>query len=162
MNGGAFTQIAQVPARTNTGGVTYADTTITALAGNIYTYRVAAINVIGMSAYTNTAQVVIPAVPAAPSNFQAANGANVLIVLRTVNLTWTDNANNETGFTIQRATNAAFTANLTTTNVGANTTSLSQILARNTQYYYRIRANNGATLFSAWVNATPLPIRTNP
>ena len=77
-------------------------------------------------------------------------------------LNWIDNSNNETGFTIQRATNAAFTAGLNTVTVAANTTTLTQTgLDRNRAYYYRIRANNGA-IFSAWVNATPLPITTAP
>jgi len=77
-------------------------------------------------------------------------------------LTWVDLSNNEAGFTIQRATNATFTSGLNTVTVAANSTTLTQTgLARNMQYWYRINANNiiGS---SAWVNATPLPIRTNP
>ncbi|MBP1599383.1 MAG: hypothetical protein H6Q05_4760, partial [Acidobacteria bacterium] len=31
-----------------------------------------------------------------------------------------------------------------------------------TQYWFRIRANNGAIISTVWVNATPFPIRTNP
>lgn len=160
-NGGAFTPIATAPARNGTGGVTYLDTTV--IPGNSYAYRVAATNVAGPSAYTNTATVVIPAVPAAPGSLTAANGPNGNGNNRTVILSWQDLSNNETGFTIQRATNATFTAGLTTTNVAANTTTLTQTgLSRNTQYWYRIRANNGAIISSAWMNAAPFPIRTNP
>ncbi len=68
-----------------------------------------------------------------------------------------------TGFTIQRATNTTFTSGVNTANVAANLTTLTQTgLSRNTNYYYRIRANNGTLVFSAWVNATPFPILTNP
>ncbi|CAG0990120.1 multicopper oxidase domain-containing protein [Geobacter sp.] len=158
-----FTRIALVPARNNTGNVTFVDTAMAASVTNTYTYKVAAINLAG-AAYSGTISVIGPAVPAAPGSFTAANGTNGTGNNRTVNLSWVDNSGTvETGFTIQRATNATFTAGLNTTNVGANTTSLIQTgLNKNTQYYYRIRANNGAIVSSAWVNATPFPIRTNP
>ena len=78
----------------------------------------------------------------------------------TVTLTWTDNANNETGFTIQYAANSAFTANLNTRQVAANSTVwVSGNLPGNTDFYFRIRANNAAGS-SAWVNAVPFPVHT--
>jgi len=128
---------------------------------------VAAVNAAGPSSYTDPtlpgASVVVPAMPAAPSGFTAANGPNGGGNSRTVNLSWVDNSSNETSFTIQRATNATFTRGLTTTTVAAGETSLTQSgLNRNTQYWYRIRANNSMMVFSAWVNATPFPIVTNP
>jgi hypothetical protein len=89
--------------------------------------------------------------PLAPSNlsgtaFRQGNGPNTRI-----SLTWVDNANNETGFTIQRATNAGFTAGVVNTNVGANTTAYTTgNLPRNTTYWFRIRANNNVTGPSAW------------
>ena len=56
-----------------------------------------------------------------------------------VTLTWNDNSTNETGFTIQRATNAAFTAGLVTSTVGANVQTWSSgNVARNTPYYFRV------------------------
>lgn len=113
------------------------------------------------SAFSNTATFSVEiAPPAAPSNVSATatrvgNGPN-----DRVTLTWTDNANNETGFTVQRATDAAFTANLVTNNVGANTTRFQTgNVPRNTNFYFRIRANNSAGS-SDWVNATPFPILT--
>jgi phosphodiesterase/alkaline phosphatase D-like protein len=82
---------------------------------------------------------------------------------RSVILTRADNSTNETGFTIERATNALFTQALTTVTVAANTTTLTQTgLTPNTQYWFRIRANNGTIVFTTWVNASPLPITTNP
>ena len=114
----------------------------------------------GTSAWSNIATITVD-VPAAPATLTAANGANQGNQRRVV-LTWTDSSNNETGFTIQRATDAAFTTGLNTQNVGANVTTVTQSgLVRNTDYYYRIRANN-VVGSSAWVLATPSPIHTNP
>jgi cobalamin biosynthesis protein CobT len=84
-----------------------------------------------------------------------ATGNNDRVVLA-----WIDNSNNETGFTIQRATNAAFTIGLVTSNVGANVTTFTTgNVSRNTNYYFRIQATN-AVGTSFWVNATPFPALT--
>ncbi len=151
-----FAQIAVPGPRNGQGNVTYVDTTVTA--NNSYSYQVKALNAAGSSAYTNTVSVSVPAIPAAPTNFIVsvvkATGNNY-----TATLTWTDNATNETGFTIQRATNATFTTGLSSFTAAANAVTLTQTVTRNTTYYYRIRANNlGGS--SAWVNALPFPIRT--
>ena len=151
-----FTVLVTVAARTNTGSVSYTDPSVAP--GITYTYRVAAVNAAGPSAYSNTAVVTVPQPPAAPSNL-AATAALKSGKVR-VTLTWVDNATNETGFTIQRATNATFTANLVSASVGANTTTYTTgTLARSTPYYFRIQAINGAGQ-STWVNATPFPIIT--
>ncbi len=155
-----FSQIATAPARNNTGNVTFLDGTIQP--GATFTYRVAAFNVAGKSPYSNLAAVPVPALPAAPSNFTAVNGPNGNGNSRSVNLSWTDNSNNETDFTIQQAADANFTQNLTSVTVAANTVALQVTgLSRNSSYYFRIRANNGAFIFTAWVNAAPNPIITN-
>jgi len=162
-NGGTYTQIATLPALSGTGTVTYTDTTIAAAAlDTTYSYRVAAFNSGGTSAFTASASVVVPAIPAAPGNFTAVNGPDSRKT-RSVILTWIDNSNNETGFTIERATNSTFTQGLYIVTVGANVTTLTQTgLSRSTQYWYRIRSNNGTIIFSVQVNATPFPILTNP
>jgi len=163
INGAAFSQIATAPAFASTGTVTFTDTSVTALASNAtYAYRVAAVNGASVSSFSNTASVVVPALPAIPTNFTAVNGPNAN-KSRSVVLNWIDNANNETGFTVQRATNSAFTQGLTTINVGANVTSITLTgLSKNTQYWFRIRANNGTIIFTTWMNASPFPIITNP
>jgi fibronectin type 3 domain-containing protein len=146
---GAFSTLATVGPRINTGSVSYADTTVTA--GNTYAYRVKAVNGGGSSAYSNTASVSLSSPPAAPSGL-TARAARTKGLTDTVTLAWRDNANNETGFTIQRATNNTFTAGLNTSTVAANTITTQQTgLARGTIYWYRIRAVNlsGA---SAWSN----------
>ena len=160
--GATFTQIATAPARNNTGGVTYLDTTVTF--ETTYTYRVATIAAAGLSPYTNNATVIVPAQPAVPTAFSAANGPDGNGNSRTVILTWSADTVNVTGFTIQRATNAAFTSGLSSATVAdPSTTTLTQTgLGRNTSYYYRIRANNGPVVSSGWLTATPSPILTNP
>jgi hypothetical protein len=143
--------------------LTFVDTTVTTSPANAtYSYRVAAVNGNGTSAFSNTASMVIPAVPAAPGNFIAVNGVNAKKT-RSVNLTWADQSNNETGFTIQRATNSLFTQGLASIPVAANSTSLTVSgLNINAQYWFRIQANNGTFISSVWVSANPSPIRTNP
>lgn len=161
---GSFVRIAVAAAKTGTGSTTFTDATIAT--GTPYWYRVAAVNLFGgvttLSAYSNTATTdASPAVPAAPSNLAAANGASQGNK-RSVDLTWADNSVNETGFTIQRATNAAFTTGLNSTTVAANAVTANLTgLSKATTYYFRIRANN-AVGSSAWVNATPFPIVTQP
>ncbi len=125
-----------------------------------YTYRVAATNSGGTSAYITTS-LVVPAKPAAPGNFTAVNGANKNKT-RSVVLNWIDNSSNETGFTIDRATNSTFTQGLTSVTVASGTQTLTVTgLSRSTQYWFRIRSNNGTLIYSVWVNATPFPILTN-
>jgi FtsP/CotA-like multicopper oxidase with cupredoxin domain len=145
---GTFIAVATPPARSNTGNVTFVDTTVKA--DTTYTYRVTAVNGGGSSGFSNTSGVTLPPLPAAPSNLAVAavraNGNN-----DTATLTWLDNATNETGFTIQRSTTAAFTT-VTTSTALANATTVTQTgLARNVTYFYRVRANNlgGA---SGWSN----------
>jgi FtsP/CotA-like multicopper oxidase with cupredoxin domain len=148
-NGGAFAQIATAPARNGTGGVIFVDTTVTAGATpTTYTYRVAAANGVGLSAYTPTAQVIVPALPAAPTISAAAvtvgTGNN-----RSVRLTWTNNAINPpaTGFTVQRATVATGpwtnVANLGTQPTGTQLSYTDAGAKPKNTYYYRILANNG-------------------
>ena len=65
-------------------------------------------------------------------------------------MTWTDNANNETGFQIQCALTPAFLVPVTFT-VGANVTMFTQNIIRRLTYYYRVRAVNAAGN-SGWSN----------
>ena len=65
-----------------------------------------------------------------------------------VNLTWVNNASNQTGFHLDRATDSGFTMNLITENLPANATSFTDtatgLAAAGGTYYYRIRAYNSA------------------
>lgn len=69
-----------------------------------------------------------------------------------INLSWTDNASNESGFEIERCTNATCTNFAQIATAGANVTTFSSTgLAKNTTYRYRVRAYN-ATGNSAYSN----------
>jgi len=76
--------------------------------------------------------------PIAPSNLV------VTLFETTANLTWLDASATETGFTIQRATDADFTTDLMTYTVAAGTTTFQDPdqLAYSTNYYYRVIATN--------------------
>jgi hypothetical protein len=117
-----------------------------------YFYRVRAFNPLGVSPWSNTASATTPSLlPAAPTNLA---GSAVRIPGNNfqdrVTLTWSDNAANETGFRIQRSTSPNFN-NASNFNVGANITAFNQNVSRTQNFYYRVRATNGAGN-SAWSN----------
>ena len=89
--------------------------------------------------------------PAAPSNLTAAASGK-----RAIQLNWTDNASNETGFLVERATSAAGPFAQVAT-VGANVTSYKNSgLVSRTTYFYRVRATNavGSSPYSNTASAT--------
>ncbi len=104
----------------------------------------------------------LAAPPDAPSNLVVTP----LTAPPRVNLTWTDNSVNATGFTIQRASDIGFTAGLTTFVKGIVTanpqTYTDTTILAGTPYYYRVLASNtvGSTVpgypqvtaDSAWSN----------
>ena len=120
----------------------YNDTGVTAT--GTYFYRVQAINTVGStvpgyptasanSAFSNTA-VWQNAPPAAPTNLVATGQAGPQVTL-----TFTDNASNEASFTLQRATNSSFSANLQTFTLAANvTTYIDTTVVYQTTYFYRV------------------------
>src|SRR4029077_12506333 len=78
-----------------------------------------------------------------------------------INLSWTDNSNNETGFKLEWSLNGS-TWNQGAT-VGANVvTSTSSGLTKSTKYYYRARAYNsgGNSAYSNTASATTAPAAT--
>ena len=75
--------------------------------------------------------------PVAPSSLTAIQSPT------NVTLNWVDNSISETGFIIQRAENANFTANLTNITVGENVVVyVDTTAAPGTTYYYRVQAIN--------------------
>ncbi|MDD5652813.1 MAG: fibronectin type III domain-containing protein, partial [Candidatus Omnitrophica bacterium] len=114
---------------------TYSDTNLTP--GTKYYYRIRATNDTGDSGYSNEVSVTMPLPAAAPSNLVASSA-----LVNQINLSWTDNANNENGFKLERS---AAQANGFTqiANLGANTTAYEdKDLASGMTYYYRIKAFN--------------------
>ena len=102
-----------------------------------------AYNAAGDSDYSNTASAVTPAapaVPAAPTNLVAT-----AVSKSQINLTWTDNASNETGFHIERCKGSTCTNFTQIATVGANVTSYANTgLTANTTYRYRVHAYNAS------------------
>jgi large repetitive protein len=131
---GTWAEIATVGANVTS----YANTGLAV--GTTYYYRMRAFTALGYSAYTSQVSATTPTPPAAPTNL-------TLTVVNTtqINLAWTDNASNETGFKIERKTGAGGTwAEITT--VGANVTSYQNTsLAAGTLYYYRVCAYNAGS-----------------
>ncbi|MBI2513291.1 MAG: cellulase family glycosylhydrolase [Opitutae bacterium] len=99
-----------------------------------------------------------PALPPPGAAPQAPSGLAASVASTSqVNLTWVDNAANEDGFELDRATNSTFTTGLVTTALAANTTSQSATgLAAATTYYFRVRASSsvGASAYSSTASAT--------
>jgi hypothetical protein len=80
--------------------------------------------------------------PAAPTNLTAT-----AVSSQQINLAWTDNATDETGFQVERATRASgpWAVWAVIAQTGANTTTYSDSgLARRTTYFYRVAAVNAA------------------
>jgi hypothetical protein len=94
--------------------------------------------------------------PAAPSGLTAT-----AVSTSQINLSWTDNATNETGFKIQRKTGAGGTyAQIAT--AGANATTFNNTgLAAGTTYFYQVASTNSAGS-SPWSNEASATTQTAP
>jgi hypothetical protein len=134
-SGGPYGVLASGIASTN-----YTDTTTSN--GTTYYFVVSASNTGGESANSNqvSAQPTAPAtLPAAPSNLRAVAASR-----NQINLTWNDNASNETAYLIERS-NSSGSGYVQIAAVGANVASYSSTgLKSNKTYYYRVRASNGS------------------
>ncbi len=123
-------------------------------ASTTYYYRVRAYNGTGNSSYSNTASattMTIVTIPEAPSGLTAVSASSSQI-----NLAWTDNSTNETGFKIERSLSSSSGFSQIAT-VGAGTTSYQNSgLSNSTTYYYRVRAYNeaGNSSYSNTASAT--------
>ena len=124
------------------------------LPGHTYNYRVAAYNATGLSLWNENGPVTATTLgiatfpPAAPTALTADAPAVLPIV---VNLAWTDNADSETGFVLERALDAAFTTGLTSVALPADTMSYTDsVVDPNVTYYYRVSCFNdgGLSAFS--------------
>ena len=147
VNGG--TTNISIGAHGGTGVMTYTDTPIQV--GQTYTYTVIAVNVVGGVTYPSTsASVTITASILAPTNLTATLQTAPLRIL----LNWTDNANNEGNYTVERSSDGGLTwppTPLTTLPVNTVTYTDSTVTTPNT-YLYRVTATNGG------VSSTPATV----
>ena len=113
--------------------------------GTTYYYWVSAHNGAGESAKTAASQnatggVTTLNVPAAPTSLTATATSTTQI-----DLAWTDNATNETGYTVERRSPAGSGSYSTVTTLSAGANSYSNTgLTESTQYEYRVYATNAA------------------
>ncbi|MEW5766299.1 MAG: Ig-like domain-containing protein [bacterium] len=126
-----FTQIATAPANSTS----YADQGLTKT--TTYYYRVRAYRGTFNSDYSNTTSATtLDTVPSNPGNLNATAISNTRI-----DLSWQDNSDNETGFSIERKTSGGSYAEIATVSTGVTTYSDTGLLPAVT-YTYRVRAFN--------------------
>ncbi|KAA3659176.1 MAG: M6 family metalloprotease domain-containing protein [Calditrichaeota bacterium] len=102
----------------------------------VYTYRIRAYNTSGHSDYSNEASLPTQQPLAAPTALSASTTGST-----TIELTWMDNATDETGFKLERKQGGGAFAEIATL-VADYTTYIDVGLTENTSYTYRIRAFN--------------------
>ncbi len=130
-SGSGYTNIATLAANTTS----YSDTGLTA--GTTYYYRVLAANNGGTSAAASVSTATLENAPTPPSGLTATSFDHA-----NVDLSWTDNASNESGFKIERSTTSGSGFTLVAT-VSANVTTYRDSgRSPLTTYYYRVSATN--------------------
>jgi fibronectin type 3 domain-containing protein len=129
-----------------------------------YWYRVRAKNASGFSAYSNIATATtkppLVTIPKAPSGL-----AGTAISISQINVSWVDNAADETGFQLERSLNGTTFAKIA--DLGVNVITYQNTgLSTATTYYYRVRAINtaGASAYSNIISVTTqnIPVPDQP
>lgn len=149
---GPWTTVATAPARTNTGAVTFADTTVAPATS--YWYRVTAVNLAGPSLPSNVVTAVVGPLTAAPTGVRATAARQGASNERlTVN--WTTVAG-ATGYTIQWSRTADFATVDGSGTVAAGATSFTSGNLPRVLWYVRVGARNAVgTAFSTPPVAVP-------
>ena len=126
---GSWGQLADLPADTTE----YQNDGLTP--GTTYYYRLMASNLYGDSDYSNEASATTLLPPAAPSNLTATAMRSTQI-----DLSWQDNASNETGFRVEFKSGAAGSWSQLTDLPADSTEFQNSGLTPNTTYHYRVLA----------------------
>ena len=135
----------------NIDGATSSSLTITNVqAANTGSYTVVATNTQG-SATSNPATLNIQVPPSAPSGLSATAASQTAI-----NLAWTDNSADETGFKVERATSSGGPWTLLATTAANAATYASTGLAGSTTYFFRVAATRSGmdSAYSPTASAT--------
>ena len=152
-DGSTFNALASVDAN----ATTYQNTGLTA--NTKYYYRVRAKNSAGSSGWSNVAEATTQAppvtVPSTPASLLAS-----AVSSSQINLSWTDNSGNETGFDLERSSDGSTFNALASVDANA-TTYQNTGLTANTKYYYRVRAKNSAGS-SGWSNVAEATTQAPP
>lgn len=126
--------------------------------GDVWNYSDPALNNIppggGFPTLTLDSRGEVSSSVSAPTNLTASAVAKSRKA-STVTLNWTDTANNESGFLIQRSDNTLFTQGVVNATIGANLQTFSQTVTPGKTYYYRVLAFND-THQSGWSNTAPV------
>jgi subtilisin-like proprotein convertase family protein len=162
-----FTATAGVPANASVSfspTSLSADGTFTMTVGNIAAVAAGnyTITITGTGTVTNTVDVVLSVENGAPSATTLATPANGTTGTGTsVDLSWSSVANAAT-YTVQMATDAGFTANVTTNSANTNTYTVTG-LTPSTQYFWRVKSVNGCgeSAYSSTYNFTTAAIACN-
>src|SRR5207249_1683164 len=133
--------------------------------GTAYTYRVSAINSVGMSSPSSTASATTLAVAPSPPTGLTATAVSS----SQINLSWappTDNGGSAiTGYTIERSTDGRTTFSTLVSNSGNTSTTYSFPTRRSSDLYtYRVSAINsvGMSSPSSTASATTLAVAPSP
>ena len=137
--GGPFTPLVSLPANSTA----YSNTGLNP--STEYCYRVRAVNGPLASGYAATACATTLAAPATPTGLTAT-----AVTYGQVHLVWTDNASDETGYTVERSTSGAGGTFTPLATLAANTSAYDDLnRSAGTEYCYRVRAQ-GAVVPSAY------------
>ena len=132
-------------------GTSYSDASLTG--STTYYYKVRAQGAVQDSVYSNAVSATTPAssIPLPPSNL-----TGTAVSTSRINLSWTDNSNNETGFELKRATDSGFTQNVVWIGNIQGTSYGNVGLNAATTYYYKVRAEGagGKSTYSNTVSVT--------
>jgi hypothetical protein len=138
---------------TTAGAASYADVFV--VSGTTYWYRVRVVGS-GSPAAVSTWSTSVSVTPVAALPAPSALSAVVSLSPLSVGLTWVNNASAPpaTGVTVQRATDAGFTLNVTTfpSLAAISTTYADTTVSAGTTYYYRVQATGVVPIVSLWSN----------